>query len=70
MGIPLSGQGKADVASLGGGGAIRRRRDPIKKVERMIKRHWDGVIDGVLTNVTNARSRATNAKTQWMKRLG
>ena len=32
----------------------------------MIKRHWDGVIDAVLTNVTNARSEATNAKIQWI----
>ena len=32
--------------------------------------HWDGVIDAVLTKVTNARSEATNAKIQWIKRLG
>ena len=30
----------------------------------------DGVIDAVLTNVTNAHSEATNAKIQWIKRLG
>ena len=36
----------------------------------MIKRHWDGVIDAVLTKVTNARSEATNAKIQWIKWLG
>ena len=36
----------------------------------MIKRHWDGVIDAVLTKVTNARSEATNAKIQWTKRPG
>ena len=35
-----------------------------------IKRHWDGVIDAVLTKVTNARSEATNAKIQWIQRLG
>ena len=35
-----------------------------------IKRHWDGVIDAVLTKVTHARSEATNAKIQWIKRLG
>ena len=44
--------------------AIRSRLEPIKKVARMIKRHWDGVIDAVVTNVTNARSEATNAKIQ------
>ena len=52
------------------GWAIRSRLEPIKKVARMIKRHWDGVIDAVLSKVTNARSEATNAKIQWIKRLG
>ena len=28
------------------------------------------MIDAVLTNVTNARSEATNAKVQWIERLG
>ena len=28
------------------------------------------MIDAVLRNVTNARSEATNAKIQWIKRLG
>ena len=51
------------------GWAIRSRLEPVKKVARMIKRHWDRVIDAVLTNVTNARSEATNAKIQWIKRL-
>ncbi len=50
--------------------AIRSRLEPVKKVARMIKRHWGGAIDAVLTNVTNARSEATNAKIQWTKRLG
>ena len=36
----------------------------------MIKRHWVGVTDAVLSKVTNARSEATNAKIQWIKRLG
>ena len=52
------------------GWAIRRRLAPIKKVVRMIKRHWDVVINAVLTNVTSARSEATNTKIQWIKRLG
>ena len=34
------------------------------------ERHTDGVIDAVVTNITNARSDATNAKIQWIKRLG
>ena len=49
------------------GWAIRSRLEPMKKVARMIKRHWDGVIDAVLTKVTNARSEATDAKIQWIK---
>ena len=52
------------------GWAIRSRLEPIKKVARMIKRHWDGVNDAVLTKVTNARSEATNTKIQWIQRLG
>ena len=36
----------------------------------MIKRHRDGVIDALPTNATNARSEATNAKIQWIERLG
>ena len=52
------------------GWAIRSRLEPIKKVARMIKRHWDGVINAVLTNVTNARSEGINAKIQWIKRQG
>ena len=51
------------------GWTIRSRLESVKKVARMIKRHWDGVIDAVLTNVTNARSVASNAKIQWIKRL-
>ena len=49
--------------------AIRSRLEPIKKVARMVKRHWDGVVQAVLTDVTNARSEATNAKIHWIKRL-
>ena len=52
------------------GWVIRSRLGPMKSLARMIKRHGDGVIDAVLTNVTNARSEATNAKIQWIERLG
>ena len=45
------------------GWAIRSRLEPVKKkVERMIKRHWDGVIDAVLTNVTNGPLRGNQRK--------
>jgi len=36
----------------------------------MIKRNCDGVIDAILTNVTNAHSAATNAKIRWSKWVG
>ena len=39
-------------------------------VDQVIKRHWDGVINAVLTNVTNARAEGINAKIQWIKRQG
>ena len=69
VGLPLPGLGGPDVVAWYGW-AIRSRLQPMKKVPRTIKRHWDGVLDAVLTNVTNARSEATNAKIQWIKRLG
>ena len=48
--------------------AIRSRLDPIKRVARMIKNHWDGVINAATTDVTNARSEGMNSKIQWIKR--
>jgi transposase len=48
--------------------AIRCRLEPVKKVARMIKRHWDGVINAATSNVTNALSEGMNSKIQWIKR--
>jgi len=48
--------------------AIRSRLEPIKRVARMIKRHWEGVINAATTDVTNARSEGMNSKIQWIKR--
>ena len=48
--------------------AIRSRLEPIKKVARMIKRHWQGVINAVTSNITNASSEGMNSKIQWIKR--
>lgn len=50
------------------GWAIRCRLEPIKKVARMIREHWDGVINAVTSNVTNAASEGMNSKIQWIKR--
>jgi transposase len=49
--------------------AIRSRLEPIKRVARMIKRHWEGVINAVTTDVTNARAEALNSRIQWVKRM-
>ena len=48
---------------------IERERGHVLTLKAGIKQHWDGVIDAVLTNVTNARSEVVN-KIQWIKRLG
>jgi transposase len=48
--------------------AIRSRLEPIKRVARLIKYYWDGVINAATTNVTNARSEAPNSKIQIVKR--
>ena len=48
--------------------AIRSRLSPIKRVARLIKYYWDGVINAATTNVTNARSEGLNSKIQWIKR--
>jgi transposase len=48
--------------------AIRCRLEPIKKVARMIRSHWHGVINAVTSNITNAASEGMNSKIQWIKR--
>lgn len=48
--------------------AIRSRLEPVKRVARMIKKHWEGVINAATTDVTNARSEGINSKIQWIKR--
>jgi len=42
--------------------AIRSRLEPIKRLARLIKYYWDGVINAATTNVTNARSEGLNSK--------
>jgi len=44
--------------------AIRSRLEPIKRVARLIKYYWDGVMTAATTNVTNARSEGMNSKIQ------
>lgn len=47
--------------------AIRSRLEPIKRVAKMIKRHWEGVINAVITKVTNAGAEGINSAIQWIK---
>ena len=51
------------------GWAIRSRLEPIKRVARMIKNHWEGVMNAATSNVTNARAEGINSKIQWIKRM-
>lgn len=49
--------------------AIRSRLEPVKRVARMIKKHWDGVINAATSAVTNARAESINSRVQWVKRM-
>jgi len=48
--------------------AIRSRLEPMKRVARMVKKHWNGIINAATTSVTNARAESLNSKIQWVKR--
>ena len=49
--------------------AIRSRLEPIKRVARMIRDCWAGVMNAASRDVTNARSEGMNSKIQWIKRM-
>lgn len=48
--------------------AIRCRLEPIKRVARMIRRYWEGVINAATSDITNAMSESLNAGIQRIKR--
>ena len=50
------------------GWAIRSRLEPVKRVARMIQKHWDGVINATTSDVTNALAEGLNSQIQWIKR--
>jgi transposase len=50
------------------GWAIRSRLEPVKRVARMIQKHWQGVLNAATTDVTNALSEGLNSQIQWIKR--
>jgi len=47
--------------------AIRSRLEPMKRVARMVKRHWDGIITAVVRKVTNASAEGINSVIQRLK---
>ena len=47
---------------------MRCRLEPMKRVARMIKRHYTGVINAATSQITNAHSERINEKIQWIKR--
>lgn len=51
------------------GWAQRCRLPPMAKVGRMVKAHFDGVMNAVVLGVTNAASESINARIQRVKRL-
>ncbi len=48
--------------------AIRSRLVPMKRVARMIKNHLTGILNAIVSGVTNARIEGLNTKIQWLKR--
>lgn len=48
--------------------AIRSRLQPIKRVARMIKRHLEGILNAVVSGITNARTEGINSRIQHIKR--
>lgn len=49
-------------------GALRCSLEPIRKVARMIKKHWVGVINAATSDVTNAMSESINSQIQRIKK--
>jgi transposase len=49
------------------GWAIRSRLEPMKRVARMVKRHWDGIITAVIRKVTSASAEGLNSVIQWLQ---
>jgi len=48
--------------------AIRSRLEPIRKVARMIRTHWDAVINAAVSGISSANAEGINATIQKIKR--
>ena len=49
-------------------GALRCSLEPVRKVARMIKSHWEGVLNAATSDVTNAMSESINSQIQRIKK--
>ena len=49
--------------------AKRIRLEPIRRVADMVATHLDGIVNAVVTRVTNAKSEGINSKIQWIKKM-
>lgn len=49
-------------------GALRCALEPIRVVARMIRNHWDGVINAATSDITNAMSESVNSHIQRIKK--
>src|SRR6266852_5095790 len=49
-------------------GALRCALEPIRVVARMIRNHWDGVINAASSDITNAMSESVNSHIQRIKK--
>jgi transposase len=49
-------------------GALRCKLEPIRVVARLIRKHWNGVINAASSNVTNAMSESLNSRIQRIKK--
>jgi transposase len=49
------------------GWAIRSRLEPVKTVARMVKRHLFGILNAVVSGITNAKAEGLNSAIQWVK---
>ncbi len=49
--------------------AVRSRLEPMRQKARMVKKHLQGILNAVVTGITNAASESVNAKIQAIKRM-
>ncbi len=49
-------------------GALRCALEPIRRVARMIRTHWSGVINAATSDITNAMSESVNSHIQRIKK--